>query len=58
LLKRAISGRKLNEAFDLWQKGDYREQAVVTREQVAPFIDWARKFIDSVKNYLKGSGRI
>lgn len=51
-------GRAVNKAFDLRQRGDYREQAVVTREQVAPFIDWARKFIDSAKNYLKASGRI
>jgi uncharacterized protein (UPF0332 family) len=51
-------GRALNKAFDLRQRGDYREQAELTREQVAPFIDWARKFIDSVKNYLKANGRI
>jgi uncharacterized protein (UPF0332 family) len=46
-------GRAANKAFDLRQRGDYREQIVLTHEQVAPFLDWARKFIDSVKHYLK-----
>lgn len=45
-------GRAVNKAFDIRQRGDYREQVVLTREQVVPFLDWARKFIDSVKSYL------
>ena len=51
-------GRAVNKAFDLRQRGDYREQIVLTHEQVAPFLDWARKFIDSVKHYLKNIGHI
>jgi uncharacterized protein (UPF0332 family) len=51
-------GRAVNKAFDLRQRGDYREQIVLTHEQVAPFLDWANKFIDSVKHYLKNIGHI
>jgi len=51
-------GRAVNKAFDLRQRGDYREQVIITPEQVAPFLDWARKFIDSVKDYLKDIGYI
>ena len=51
-------GRAVNKAFDLRQRGDYREQIVLTHEQVAPFLDWSRKFIDSVKHYLKNIGHI
>lgn len=51
-------GRAINKAFDLRQRGDYREQIVLTHEQVAPFLDWARKFIDSVKHYLNNIGHI
>jgi len=49
-------GRAVNKAFDIRQRGDYREQVVVTREQVAPFLDWAGKFIDSVRHYLENMG--
>ena len=45
-------GRAVNKAFDLRQRGDYREQVVLTRDHVEPFLDLARKFIDSVKSYL------
>lgn len=51
-------GRAVNKAFDLRQRGDYREQAELTREQVTPFLDWAQRFIDSVKDYLQDRGRI
>ena len=46
-------GRAINKAFELRQRGDYREQVNLTREQVEPFIDSARRFIDSSKKYLK-----
>ena len=46
-------GRALNKIFNLRQRVDYREQAVVTREQVEPFFDVTRKFIDSVKDNLE-----
>jgi len=51
-------GRAVNKAFDLRQRGDYREGIVLTHEQVAPFLDWTRKFVDSVKKYLKVSRHI
>jgi len=51
-------GRAVNRAFDLRQRGDYREQAELAREEVAPFLDWAQRFIDSVKNHLKDTGLI
>lgn len=51
-------GRAANKAFDLRQRGDYREQATLTREQVEPFIDWARSFINATKQYLEDHGHI
>jgi uncharacterized protein (UPF0332 family) len=51
-------GRAVNRAFDLRQRGDYREQAELLREEVAPFLDWAQRFIDSVKKHLKDTGLI
>lgn len=56
--KRVDLGRAVNKAFDLRQRGDYREQATLTREQVEPFIDWARKFIDATRKYLEDHGYI
>ena len=32
-------GRAVNRAFEVRQRGDYREQAELTREEVAPFLD-------------------
>lgn len=51
-------GRAVNKAFDMRIRGDYREQVILTREQVAPFIDQAEKFIAAVRGYLKNSGKI
>jgi len=51
-------GRAVNKAFDLRQRGDYREQVNLTADQAEPFLDWARKLIDSVKKYLKSRGHI
>ncbi|MBA7681530.1 hypothetical protein ES703_89870 [subsurface metagenome] len=51
-------GRAANKAFDLRQREDYREQATLTREQVEPFIDWARRFINSTRKYLEDHGDI
>lgn len=50
-------GRAVNKAFDLRQRGDYREQAILTREQVAPYLDHAANFIAAVKSYLQDAGR-
>ena len=51
-------GRAVNKAFDLRQRGDYREQVIYTREQVEPLIDWAGKLIAAVKYFLKNNGYI
>ena len=51
-------GRAVNKAFDIRQRGDYREEIALTPEQVEPYLDWAKKFIDTVKKYLKSSSRV
>lgn len=51
-------GRAVNKAFDIRQRGDYREQIALGIQQVEPFLDWADKLIDSVRDYLKSSGKI
>ena len=45
-------GRSLNKAFELRQRGDYREYFELTKDQVEPLIDEAAKFIGSVRSYL------
>ena len=54
----SIIGRAVNKAFDIRQRGDYREQILLTPNQVAPFIDWAGKLIESVRDLLISSGHI
>jgi len=51
-------GRAVNKAFDMRLRGDYREQAILTREQVAPFLKMAESFISAVKDYLQELGQI
>jgi uncharacterized protein (UPF0332 family) len=51
-------GRAVNKAFDLRLRGDYREQVILTHEQVAPFLIQAESFINAVKDYLQESGNI
>ena len=51
-------GRAVNKAFDMRLRGDYREHVTLTREQVAPFLDQAKKFIGAVRGYLENSGKI
>ena len=51
-------GRAVNKAFDLRLRGDYREQAILTREQVAPFLKLSENFISAVKDYLQQSRQI
>jgi len=51
LLPEAL-GRSLNKAFELRQRGDYREYIELTHEQVAPFISEARSFIAAVRVHL------
>ena len=51
-------GRAINKAFDLRQRADYREKVMLTHDQVAPFINSARKFIESVSAFLRENGHI
>jgi uncharacterized protein (UPF0332 family) len=46
-------GRSINKAFDLRQRGDYREYVELTYEQVEPYIEKARVFVEKVKDYLE-----
>jgi len=45
-------GRSLNEAFELRQRGDYREYFELTRGQVEPLLDKSAQFVLSVRTYL------
>ena len=51
-------GRAVNKAFDIRQRGDYREQITLDHNQIEPFIDWAEKLIKSVKDFLVSNSRI
>lgn len=51
-------GKAINKAFDLRQRGDYREEVVLSRHQVEPFLDLAKEFVDSVRVFLKECGSI
>jgi uncharacterized protein (UPF0332 family) len=51
-------GRAVNKAFELRQRADYREQIVIAPDQVAPFLDEARRFLNSAKDHLKNAGQI
>jgi len=48
-------GRAINNAFELRQRGDYREYADLSYEQVKPFVEKARQFIQTIRGYLKNS---
>jgi len=45
-------GRSLNKAFELRQRGDYREYFELTKDQVESLLDEAAQFIGSVRKYL------
>ncbi|OGL40266.1 MAG: hypothetical protein A2042_02380 [Candidatus Schekmanbacteria bacterium GWA2_38_11] len=47
-------GESINTAFELRQRGDYREYVEITYEQVEPFIKKTQEFIEEVRNYLQG----
>ena len=51
-------GRAVNKAFDIRQRGDYWEQVSITPTQVTPYIDWADKLIEAVRDLLKSRGGI
>jgi uncharacterized protein (UPF0332 family) len=46
-------GRTVNKAFELRQRGDYREYFELTIDQVEPFIGDAEIFIKKVSEYLE-----
>ena len=46
-------GRSINNAFELRQRGDYREYVELSWEQVEPFVEKARSFVQEVKGYLE-----
>jgi len=46
-------GRSINKAFELRQRGDYREYIELTSVQVEPLINEAEVFIKTVKDYLE-----
>ena len=46
-------GHSINKAFELRQEGDYREYVDLTYEQVEPFIQKAKVFVQSIRDYLQ-----
>lgn len=46
-------GVAINRAYELRQRGDYREFLSLSRDQVEPLLPEARSFIDAAKTYLK-----
>lgn len=48
-------GRSLNKAFELRQRGDYREYFELTRDQVEPILTDATQFVISIRTYLDKS---
>ena len=48
-------GRSINNAFELRQRGDYREYIELTYEQVEPFMGKARIFVQTIQEYLNKS---
>ena len=47
--------KTLHRAFDLRQKGDYMEQAEVTKEDVNEILPKVLDFVSKVKEHLLGS---
>ena len=45
-------GRSFNKAFELRQRGDYREYVTIHYEQIEPLIGQAEAFLLAVKDYL------
>ena len=45
-------GRILNKAFEMRQRGDYREYIDLTYEAVRPFLEGAKQFIEEVRKHL------
>lgn len=51
-------GRTLNKAFELRQRGDYREHCELSKDQVEPWLGEAVPFLAAVGTYLdENAGR-
>lgn len=49
-------GLAINRAFEIRQRGDYKEQIFLDREQVMQTLEQAKLFVDAVENFVhKGS---
>ncbi|MBM3705781.1 MAG: HEPN domain-containing protein [Actinobacteria bacterium] len=46
-------GSSINKAFELRQDCDYREYAELSYEEVEPFIEKAKIFLQKIKDYLE-----
>jgi uncharacterized protein (UPF0332 family) len=46
-------GRSINKAFELRQRGDYREYFELSRDQVEPLLEEGGQFLLSIKTYLE-----
>jgi uncharacterized protein (UPF0332 family) len=46
-------GRALNKAFELRQRGDYREYFELSKEQVEPLLGRAAEFVAAIRTYLE-----
>ena len=51
-------GIAINRAFDIRQRGDYKEDIIIEKEQISNFIEKAALFIETVEKYLIGGGWI
>ena len=52
------AGESINTAFELRQRGDYKEYAELSYEQVQPYIQKAGEFIGEARKYLKSQSLI
>ena len=51
-------GLWLGKAFELRQRGDYREQVEPAQEQATQILDQADRFVTAVKSHLVAAGKI
>ena len=51
-------GIAINRAFDIRQRGDYKEDIIIEKEQISNLIEKAALFIETVEKYLIGGGWI
>jgi len=49
-------GRSINKAFELRQRGDYREYVEISVEDVSFFVDKSKVFVQTVKEHLVKKG--